>query len=119
MHSSKTLRRTRVPRPLTAESSEEFEEPSFSRLAHEDEQVSQKYIIQLDDKIERENNKCDKENEDLIESSQESTSTEGTSGSMGDDDEDRSRRNEKGATTPYCRKSEWPWRRYGQGGGDI
>lgn len=103
MHSSKTLRRTRVPRPLTAESSEEFEEPSSSRLAHEDEQVSQKYIIQSDDEIERENNKHDKENEDVIESSQESTGTEGTSGSMGDDDEDRSRRNEKGATTPSCR----------------
>lgn len=59
MHSSKTLRRTRVPRPLTAESSEEFEEPSSSRFAHGDEQVSQKYVIQLDDfEIERANNKA-------------------------------------------------------------
>jgi hypothetical protein len=58
MHSSKTLRRTRVPRPLTAESSDEFEELLSSRFAHEDEQLSQKYTIQLNDlEIEKANNK--------------------------------------------------------------
>jgi len=47
-----------MPRPLTAESSEELEEPSSSQLAHEDEKVPQKCMIQLDDvKIERENKK--------------------------------------------------------------
>lgn len=107
MHSSKTLRRTRVPRPLTAESSDEFEEPLSSRFAHEDGQLSQKYTVQLNDlDIERANNKHDKEDEDYIKSSQGSTSTEDTSGSIGDDDKDCSRKNEEGATTPYCRKSE-------------
>jgi hypothetical protein len=58
MHSSKILRRTRVPRPLTAESSKEFEEPSSSQIVHEDEPVLQRYTVQLDDlEIERENNK--------------------------------------------------------------
>lgn len=57
MHSSKTLRRTRV-RPLTAESSEEYEEQWSSQLAREDEQLSQKYMIQLDDlEIEKSNKK--------------------------------------------------------------
>jgi hypothetical protein len=58
MHSSKTLRRTRVPRPLKAESSEEFEEASSSWVVHEDEQTLERCMIQLDDlEIERENNK--------------------------------------------------------------
>jgi hypothetical protein len=54
-----------------------------------------------------------------IESSQGSTSTEGTSSRMGNDDKDRSRRNEEGATTLYRWKSEWSWRGYGQGAGDV
>lgn len=109
-----------MPRPLTAESSEEFDEPSSSRVVHEDEQVLQIYMTKSADlEIERENNKHDKENEDYFESSQESTITKGTSGSMEDDDEDRSHGREEGATTPYCGKSEWPWRGYGLDGGDI
>ncbi|OJA16261.1 hypothetical protein AZE42_00135 [Rhizopogon vesiculosus] len=86
-----------MPRPLTAESSEELEEPSSSQLAHEDEKSPQKCMIKLDDiKIERENKKRDKEDEDYIESSQGSTSTEA---SMEEDDEDSVGSNE-GAATP-------------------
>jgi hypothetical protein len=55
MRSSNTFRRSQMPRPLTAESSEELEEPSSSQLAHEDEKSQQIHMIQLDDvKIERE-----------------------------------------------------------------
>jgi len=44
-----------MPRPLTAQSSEELKEPSSSQLAHEDEKGRQIHMIQLDDiKIERE-----------------------------------------------------------------
>ncbi|OAX44222.1 hypothetical protein K503DRAFT_861626 [Rhizopogon vinicolor AM-OR11-026] len=86
-----------MPRPLTAESSEELEEPSSSQLAHEGEKSPQKTMIKLDDiKIERESKKRDKEDEDYIESSQGSTSTEA---SMEGDDEDSVGSNE-GATTP-------------------
>jgi hypothetical protein len=35
------------------------------------------------------------------------------------DDEDRSHRHEEAATVPYCGKSDWLWREYGQDGGDV
>lgn len=62
MRPPNTFRRSRMPRPLTAESSEELLEPSSSQLAHEDEKSPQKCMIRLDDIIiERENKKvcCD------------------------------------------------------------
>ncbi|KAJ8595946.1 hypothetical protein M405DRAFT_837539 [Rhizopogon salebrosus TDB-379] len=94
---SNTFPRSRLPRALTAESSEEFEEPSSSQLAHEDEKCPQKCMIQLDDiEIEKEDNKRDKEDEDYNESSQESTSTEA---SIEEGNEDNTSSDEEGATT--------------------